>query len=159
MNNAVKTSIPILIAALVVLLGWYGYGLLNKPARQSGDQGPSNQRPTGQVVQIMIDFGDRQLQDEVAWTPRMTAFDALKAQLKDPGRIDYSGSGETLFINSVDDYANQGGGDTNKNWVFWVNQTLGDRSSGDFQLDADDIVEWKYCTLPESEIDGDSNGS
>ena len=156
MNKSLRSSLPIALAALVVLAGWYLWGIVIKP-KPPEPTGVSE--PATQTVQVAIDFGDYSEHQQIPWTDGMTAFDALKAQLKDPGRIEYSGSGENVFIHAVDDYVNEGGGEAKKNWLFWVNEEIGDRSCGSYFLQPDDTVQWKHATLPESEFNGNSNES
>jgi hypothetical protein len=38
---------------------------------------------------------------------------------------------------------NEGGGGK-RNWIFWVNTNLGDKSFGVYKLDPSDVVLWKF---------------
>ena len=59
-----------------------------------------------------------------------------------PEGIESSGEGETMFIKSIGQVANEGPG--KDNWTYRVNQKLGKTSCGISPLANEDKVEWTF---------------
>lgn len=76
-----------------------------------------------------------------------TAFEALRLFAKERNLpVEHRGSGETLFVVAIGGVANEGaGGD---NWVYLVNDQLGDRSSGARKLSPGDRLVWRFGSYP-----------
>ena len=98
------------------------------------------------VVILTIDYGDgaQKRFPSIPWQRRMTVLDALEWAAKHPRGIDFfgKGNGSTKLISKIDDLQNSGA--AGKNWVFRVNDKLGDRSCGIFAIQADDRILWKF---------------
>ena len=78
---------------------------------------------------------------------KSTILDAMtvaKARPSRPLRFSHKGSGESAFLISIDESANEGGGRTSKNWFYRVNDQLGDESFGLKELNAGDKVLWHF---------------
>ena len=73
----------------------------------------------------------------------MTALDAtrLASKHKQGFAILVKGSGATAFVTSIDGVETEGQG---KNWMYRVNGKKGDRSSGVYELRANDVVNWTF---------------
>lgn len=101
-------------------------------------------------VRLIVDFGDgaQKVYSALAWKKGMTLLDAMDAAKAHPHGITFAhtGKGETAFLTSIDDVKNAGGGAGSRNWQYWVNTTLGDRSFGVYPLDPGDVVCWKFTT-------------
>ena len=98
------------------------------------------------VVVLTIDYGDgaQKRFPAIPWQKEMTVLSALEWAAKHPRGVDFDGRGKksTTLITKIDDLKN--GGADNKNWVFRVNDKLGDRSCGVFALKPADRILWKY---------------
>ena len=114
-------------------------------AAQAKAQAESPKPPT---VAVVVDFGDG-----LIWTysvehkAGMTILDAMtiaKARSPRPLRFSHKGSGESAFLISIDETANEGGGRSSKNWFYRVNDQLGDESFGLKELNAGDKVLWHF---------------
>jgi hypothetical protein len=98
-------------------------------------------------VRLIIDYGDGVQKHFTAlpWKKDMTVLDAMsEAKAKSHGiTFQHNGSGATAFLTKIDDLQNEGGAGK-RNWIFWVNTNLGDKSSGVYKLDPSDVVLWKF---------------
>jgi len=103
-----------------------------------------------QTVQLVVDYGDGATKtiSNLPWTKGNTVLDAMKAATARPHGISfsYTGSGDTAVMTKIDDVQNAGGGTGQKNWQYWVNTTYGDRSFAAFELQAQDVVQWRFAT-------------
>ncbi len=97
-------------------------------------------------VRLTIDYGDGVQKSYTAlpWKEKMTVFDALQAAEKHPRgiQLDYSGSGETIFIKAIDDARNEGAG--GNNWRYQVNDQPARYSAGVAELKVGDSVVWRF---------------
>ncbi|MEQ1904960.1 MAG: DUF4430 domain-containing protein [Pirellulaceae bacterium] len=89
---------------------------------------------------VRIDFQGRKenIEKVVTLPAPATVFSALIAAL--PNEVESTGEGETLFIKSIGQVANEGAG--KDNWTYRVNQKLGKTSCGISPLANQDQVEW-----------------
>jgi Domain of unknown function (DUF4430) len=58
----------------------------------------------------------------------------------------YTGSGDAAFLTRIDDVPNEGGGGGRKSWQLWVNTAYADRSFGVYEIQALDVVYWRFTT-------------
>lgn len=97
------------------------------------------------TVELTIDYGDGVQKRFAAlpWKEKMTAYDALKlaSQHRRGIKETHTGSGESLFVTSIDGLNNEGVG---RNWLFEVNGAKADRSSGVYPLKAGDSILWRF---------------
>lgn len=96
-------------------------------------------------VEVQIDFNGHgeNKQFPVTWSPGITAFSCLK-QLEADGKLAVAskGRGSQTLLTAIDGLENQwSAGD---NWVFIVNERLGDRSSAVFELQPGDHLVWRF---------------
>jgi len=105
---------------------------------------------TDQSVRLIVDYGDGTAKtvSALAWAKGNTVLDAMKAATARPHGISfsYTGSGDSAVLTKIDDVQNEGGGAGKKNWRYLVNATYGDRSFAAFELQAGDIVVWRFVT-------------
>ncbi len=98
-------------------------------------------------VRLTIDYGDgvQKSYSSLPWKEKMTVFDALQAAEKHPRgiQLDYSGSGETIFIKAIDDARNEGAGGSN--WRYQVNDQPARYSAGVAELKVGDTVAWRFA--------------
>lgn len=98
------------------------------------------------VVTLTIDYGDgaQKRFPTITWRDKMTVLGALEWAAKHPHGIHFSGKGKgsTKLISKIDDLKNSGA--DGKNWVFRVNDKLGDRSCGVFPIKANDRILWRF---------------
>ena len=110
------------------------------------------------TVHLIVDYSDgcQKHFPSLAWREGMTVLDALKAAQAHPRgiRFEATGAGEAAFLNSIDGLANEGGGSGKRNWLFEVNGKLGNRSCGNFVLQASDTVKWMFGK-PRTRFEGD----
>lgn len=97
-------------------------------------------------VRLTIDYGDGVQKAFLAlpWKDKLTVFDALKAAEQHPRgiRVSHTGEGETVFITSIDDQANEGAGE--RNWRYTVNDQPARYSAGVAELKDGDTVLWRF---------------
>jgi hypothetical protein len=103
-----------------------------------------------QSVQLVVDYGDgvSKTIGNLPWSKGKTVLDAMQAAAGRAHGISfgYSGAGDTAIMTKIDDQPDEGGGATKKNWQYWVNQTYGNRSFAAFELQAGDVVLWRFTT-------------
>lgn len=101
---------------------------------------------SAETVVMIVDYGDgvQKHFTAVPWRKSMTIEDVMKYASRHPRglKLAVRGKGPTAFLYKVDDLENQGG--RGRNWVFRVNDKLGDRSFAIFELKPDDTVLWKF---------------
>src|SRR5262245_2014877 len=100
------------------------------------------------TVRLVIDYGDGVTKTitDLPWSKGQTVLDVMNAAKNHPHGITFnaSGSGASAFLTQIDDVANQGGGAGKKNWQFWVNAAYADRSFGAYEVQASDVVFWRF---------------
>lgn len=105
-------------------------------------------QPDVKRVLLTVDYGDgvQKKFTSIDWKDKMTILDLLKAATKHRRgiRFKYQASGSIALLTSIDDLKNEGG--QGKNWIYWVNQKLGERSFAIRSLSIGDHVLWKFGT-------------
>jgi hypothetical protein len=111
---------------------------------------PAAAQSASSTVRLIIDYGDGTIKTitNIPWAKGNTVLDAMNAAKSRPHGImfGYSGSGATALLTDIDGVASTGGGAARKNWQYWINTTYGDRSFAAFELQALDVVFWRYAT-------------
>jgi hypothetical protein len=109
---------------------------------------PAAGEDTAQTVRLVVDYGDGATKtvNNLTWAKGNTVLDAMKAATARPHGISfsYTGSDSAAVLTRIDDVQNEGAG--KKNWQYWVNDAYGDRSFAIFELQAQDVVVWRYAT-------------
>lgn len=102
------------------------------------------------TVKLIVDFGDGSQKHftQLTWEQGMTAWNALQKAQKHPRgiRVQSRGEGDTLLVTQIDDAANEA--TTGLNWIYRVNDKLGDRSAGITVVQPGDIVLWRLESYP-----------
>ena len=101
------------------------------------------------TVTLAIDFGGdkRSKSIDVVCSPESTVLLSLeRAQNMNKLKVDVRGTGETAFLNSIDGVGNEGA--SGKNWVYRVNDELGDKSAGVYPVKPGDAISWTYGKPP-----------
>lgn len=102
------------------------------------------------TVRLIIDYGDGVIKTmtDLPWSKGNTVLDVMNAAKGHPHGItfSYTGSGGSSFLSRIDDVANEGGGAAKKNWQLWINTTYADRGFGSYEVQAFDVVFWRYTT-------------
>jgi hypothetical protein len=100
------------------------------------------------TVRLVVDYGDgAELHlTAIPWRAEMTVLDALTAVQAHPHGVKFSarGSGRSSLVTKIGDVANEGGGESSRNWMYYVNDKPGDVGAGVRQLKPSDIVLWKF---------------
>lgn len=127
----------VLLASLTCIGVWMG---TTGPTRTHADE-PAAKK----TVKLVIDFGDGFAKQYSAldWKENMTVLDVMNQSKRHPRgiRFEYQGSGETGLLLMIDDLKNEGRG---RNWIYRVNEKLGDRSFAIYPVAAGDVVLWKF---------------
>jgi uncharacterized protein DUF4430 len=114
---------------------------------KSAAASPTTQ-PAARTVQLVLDYGDgvQKRFAAIPWRENMTVLDVLMAAKAHPRGITfiYRGSGETAILTKLDDLENQGGIADAKNWIFYVNDRLADKSFGAYVVQPGDAILWKF---------------
>ena len=102
------------------------------------------------TVRLVIDYGDGAMKilTDLPWSKGTTVLEVMSAAQARPHGITfkYTGNGASALLTQIDDVANEGGGTGKKNWQFWVNTTYADRSFGAYEVQALDVVFWRFTT-------------
>lgn len=134
----------LIISALVMIAGMTGCD----SSRPAGTASTATGHSSG-TAQLVIDFGGRRknISVDVPCSANSTVFQILeRARNMSDLEFNVSGSDETTFVRSIDGIENEGAeGD---NWVFRVNDKLGDSSCGVFPVRPGDHVLWALGDYP-----------
>lgn len=106
------------------------------------------QREIG-TVSLNIDFGADKKADsiDVVCSPESTVLSILeRAQNMNRLKVRFRGSGETAFVTSIGGIENEGA--DGQNWIFKVNDQLGDKSAGVFEVNPGDTIYWTFGNPP-----------
>jgi uncharacterized protein DUF4430 len=102
------------------------------------------------TVRLVVDYGDGVIKTitDLPWTKGSTVLHVMNAAKGRPHGItfSYTGSGASAFLTRIDDVANESGGGAKKNWQLWVNTGYADRSFGVYEVQALDVVFWRFTT-------------
>lgn len=102
--------------------------------------------PSQIEVTLEIDFQGRadNLNGDYKIGEDSTVFELLQiAQAANDLRFQHQGSGETAFIQSFNEVANEKA--NGSNWVFMVNQKLSNKGCGSTNISDGDRVTWKFA--------------
>ncbi len=101
--------------------------------------------PVANQISLTIHFdqpGKEDINVRLDHVPEMTVMDVLVEASETNGfAIDYTGTGETAFVNSIGDVV--GGEGNGLWWIFRVNQEIAHQGSGVYRLEPGDKVEWR----------------
>ncbi len=101
------------------------------------------------TVTLEVDFGSdkRSKSIDVVCSPESTVLLSLeRAQNMKKLKVDFRGTGETAFVTSIGGMKNEGA--EGKNWIFRVNDKLGDKSAGVCPVKPGDKISWSYGNPP-----------
>ncbi len=133
--NIHRRFLLFLLAASCAADGWCGSPL----AQEGGNP------PTAKTVSLIIDYGDgfEKHYTNIAHRERMTILDVMRRAEKHvrPLPFRFRGKEATAFLTEIDGLANEGSG---RNWIYRVNDKLGDRSFAVYELAAGDVVRWRF---------------
>ncbi len=109
---------------------------------------PATGQSPDQTVRLVVDYGDGASKtiNNLAWAKGDTVLEAMKAATARPHGISFSftGTGTSAILTRIDDVQNEGTGLGKKNWQYWVNETYGDRSFAAFEVQAQDVIVWRF---------------
>ena len=109
---------------------------------------PAAGQSANEAVRLVIDYGDGATKtiSNLVWAKGNTVLDAMKGATSRPHGVSFSftGSGDSAILTKIDDVQNQGGGADKKNWQYWVNGVSGVKSFAVFELQAQDVVVWRF---------------
>ena len=98
------------------------------------------------TVRLTIDYGDgmQKVYSALKWSRDMTIQDVLESARRHARGITFKvrGSGTIALLTQIDDLKNEGG--RGSNWIYWINNELGDESFANARLKANDHVLWKF---------------
>lgn len=141
LRTAMKIARGLSLCLLLAVAG------CSRTASQTDEPPPP--KPTGQTVQLVIDYEDgAEKHVTIPWQERMTVLDAMAKAKTHPHGFNYEQryDGKNAMIIQIDDLVNQKGGEGARNWIYRVNGTLADRGCGEWLLRPDDVVLWKFGT-------------
>ncbi|MEM7456441.1 MAG: DUF4430 domain-containing protein [Planctomycetota bacterium] len=117
-------------------------GCEKQPEASGGGRSTST---SGGTVDLTIQFNGRAGDKTVAipCSADSTVFQIL-TRARNTGDIEFesTGEGETAFVVSIDEVANEGA--SGDNWVYLVNDALGDRSCGAYRVEVGDEITWRF---------------
>lgn len=97
------------------------------------------------TVKLVVDYGDGVAKhfSALPWKSGLTVADCLRLAAAHRHGIQFEskGAGATLMVTRIDDLTNEGRG---KNWVYRVNEKLGEASCAIHELRQGDSVLWKF---------------
>lgn len=98
-------------------------------------------------VRLIIDYGDgvQKHFTQITHKTDMTVWNVLQAAEQHPRGIQIKSRGkeDTLLVTEIDGQANEGG-TSSRNWIFRVNENLGEQSAGIAPVKAGDVIQWRY---------------
>ena len=101
------------------------------------------------TIRLVVDYGDGAIKTVpgLPWSKGSTVLDVMNAAKARPHGItfSYTGSGGSSFLTQIDDVRNEAG-TGKKNWQLWVNTTYADHSFGVYEVQAFDVVYWRFTT-------------
>ena len=96
-------------------------------------------------VRLVIDYGDgvEKHFTRIPWREGMSVLDAMKLAANHARgfKMEYRGRRATAFLTKIDNLENDG---RQKNWIYRVNNKLGDRSFAIYKLKPGDTALWKF---------------
>jgi hypothetical protein len=102
----------------------------------------------GQTIQLVIDYGDgaQKRFSAIPCRDGMAVLDVLQFARQSPHGITFvvRGSGEAALLTKLDDVANEEGAAGARNWLFYVNDHLADKSLGAATVKSGDTILWKF---------------
>jgi len=139
-----KFSKTVLLSLVALLCAFPLVGCLHD-SPQAEPLADSSKASAQATCQLRIEFGDdgavKEL--ELPCPEGETVFGLLLAADADERiELDATGSGPTAFIKAIDGVANQGG--KGHNWVYYLNDQLGDRGAGVCPVKPGDQVRWVF---------------
>ena len=103
-------------------------------------------RDTPPTIELTIDYGDgaQKRFPEVPWKKGMTVMDTVLWAGKHPHglQVRHRGQKSLAMVSQIDDLKNGGG--SGKNWIFYVNNRLSDRSCGASIVSSGDKILWRF---------------
>jgi Domain of unknown function (DUF4430) len=103
--------------------------------------------PAAKTVRLTVDYGDgvQKHFTGLVWKEGATVYDVLQSAAKHPRgiKVSHQGAGATTLITAIDDLKNEGRG---RNWLFEVNDKLGEKSCALVELKPGDAVLWRFAT-------------
>lgn len=135
--------IPFILIAII--FGFYG-GIIYKD-KQVENKVVINTQEEKSTISLMFDFGDGKIKtfNDIVIDEGATVFSVMQKVAEDNGlnlsSKDY-GNGMGAFIEGVDGYMNDYGGD--KYWQYWVNNNYAKIGAGSYGLKGGEVIEWKY---------------
>lgn len=140
-----RSRVPLFVTALFasVLAIFASFPLLNIASAEN---------PPAATVRLIIDYGDgvEKHFNSIPWSDDLTVgslMDSL-SRTAPPRGLAYAarGDGERAMLISIDGLAGEGAGKDKRNWLFWVNDTPGDRSFAVAALKSGDTVAWRFAS-------------
>lgn len=123
--------------------------ILSANQRVCANQATGEPRET-KAVRLVIDYGDgvEKHFTRLTVTGQVTCLELMQQAKKHKRGISFKhqGKGATALLLEIDGVKNEGNG---KNWVFRINDQLGDRSFGIATVKAGDTLKWSFETLSE----------
>lgn len=100
------------------------------------------------TIRLIVDYSDgvEKHFNAIPYRDKMTILECLRAAAAHRHGINLNlrGDGSTAFLTEIDGLANSGL--SGRNWVYRVNNTLGDQGIGKRTLQPGDTVLWKFDT-------------
>ena len=119
---------------------------LTTPIAAAGHRAPAQNT----TIRLVVDYGDGVIKTVTGlpWSKGSTVLDVMNAAKAHPHGItfSYTGSGDAAFLTRIDEIPNEGGGGGRKSWQLWVNTAYADRSFGVYEVQAFDVVYWRFTT-------------
>lgn len=144
-----KFIAKIIIIIVIFVAGIY-VGQTNKitlPIKVTQPQESGQQQDNQETkVNLMFDFGNGQVQvfNDILAESDDTVFDLLK-KVTEENKIEfkYKDYGELgVFVEAINGFINNGQAD--RFWQYWVNNNYAQIGASLYELQNNDVVEWKY---------------
>lgn len=93
-------------------------------------------------VKLKINIPDGEpLELNLSYSKKSSLFDVMKmAQEDEKLSFEFRGEGETVFVTSIQGIPN--GGSSGPNWIYRINEKMGDCSAGVKTIEDGDSIEW-----------------
>ena len=144
-------------------IGLLTIGLITISVISGCDSGPGTKTadtPKREIgtVDLAVDFGKdkKPLSIAVVCSEDSTVLSTLeRAHNMKELELEFRGSGETAFVESINGVKNEGAG--GNNWIYRVNGKTGDKSAGIYKVDPSDKISWQFGEIPKELLEPKSD--
>ena len=146
-SGPLATKRSALLLGVAVAVGLAAYFYLGKGPLSSVPTNPILRQAAEGSASLSIEFGDQRDRSfaNLDWHEGDTVQQLLEKARQADATFEFKqfGTGESAFVSEIDGQANEGGGETARNWIFYVNGERATVSVATQPIASGDHVAWK----------------